>query len=177
MPFPVAHSLIGATVAAALAKRSEARWQVLCLSALLAVCPDFDYLLNLLRIGRGGWHHGFTHSIVFALFAGALTALAYGWRSLHGFIVFSSVTASHTLLDYVMTESRGVSLWWPFTDRRYKFRGPNPIDYTWDDSSFWTAAADILRISLTEVLVFAPILLLVILLKRYRRTSDPGPRV
>ena len=169
MPFPVAHALIGASVAAALDKKSEARWKVLFLSALLGVSPDFDYLLNVLRIGRGGWHHGFTHSIVFALFAGALTALVFGWRSVHGFIVFSAAIASHTLLDYLMTESRGVSLWWPFTDRRYKFRGPNPIDYSWDDSSFWTTAADFLQISFIELVVFGPIFLLVLLLRRYRR--------
>ena len=169
MPFPVAHALIGASVAAALDKRSEASWKVLFLSALLGVSPDFDYLLNVLRIGRGGWHHGFTHSIVFALFAGALTALVFGWRSVHGFIIFSAAIASHTLLDYLMTESRGVSLWWPFTDRRYKFRGPNPIDYRWDDSSFWTTAADFLQISFIELIVFGPILLLVLLLRRYRR--------
>ena len=167
MPFPLAHSLIGATVAATLSKESKPRWQILCLSAFLAVSPDFDYLLNLLRIGRGGWHHGFTHSIVFACFVGALTALASGWRSVYGFILFSAATVSHTLLDYLMTESRGVALWWPLTDRRYRFRAPNPIDYTWDDSSFWTAAADILSISLTELLVFAPILIFVMLLKRY----------
>lgn len=169
MPFPVGHALIGASVAAALDKRSEALWKVLFLGALLGICPDFDYLLNVLRVGRGGWHHGFTHSIVFALFGGALTALVFGWRSVHGFIVFSAAIASHTLLDYFMTESRGVSLWWPFTDRRYKFRGPNPIDYRWDDSSFWTTAADFLQISFIEVIVFGPILLLVLLLRRYRR--------
>lgn len=169
MPFPVAHALIGASVAAALDRKSEALWKVLFLGALLGVSPDFDYLLNVLRIGRGGWHHGFTHSIVFALFAGTLTALVFGWRSVNGFIVFSAAIASHTLLDYLMTESRGVSMWWPFTDRRYKFRGPNPIDYTWDDSSFWTTAADFLQISFIELIVFAPILLLVLLLRRYRR--------
>lgn len=169
MPLPVAHALIGASVAAALDRRSESLWQVLCLSALLGVSPDFDYALNMLRIGRGGWHHGFTHSIIFALFGGALTALVFGWRSVQGFIVFSAALASHTLLDYLMTESRGVSLWWPFTDRRYKLRGPNPIDYTWDDSSFWTAAADLLQISFIELIVFGPVLLFVILLRRYRR--------
>lgn len=169
MPFPVAHALIGASVAAALDRKSEARWKVLFLCALLGVSPDFDYLLNVMRIGRGGWHHGFTHSIAFALFAGALIALVFGWRSIHGFIVFSAAIASHTLLDYLMTESRGVSMWWPFTDRRYKFRGPNPIDYTWDDSSLWTTAADFLQISFIELIVFGPILLLVLLLRRYRR--------
>jgi hypothetical protein len=42
MPFPVAHSLIGASVGAAIDRRSEAFWQILLLSALLGVCPDFD---------------------------------------------------------------------------------------------------------------------------------------
>ena len=171
MPFPIAHSLIGVSIGAALDRRVAERWQLLCLCGLLSVCPDFDYGLNWLHIGRGGWHHGFTHSIMFALVVGALTAIVTGWRNVRGFLVFSAATASHTLLDYLMTESRGVALWWPFTDRRYKFRAPNPIDYTWDDSSFWTAAADILRITLTELFVFAPILLLVILLKRYARAD------
>jgi len=166
MPFPVAHALAAASVATTLDRKSSL-WKLLCLSAILGVCPDFDYLLNVLRIGRGGWHHGFTHSIVFALFVGALTALVFGWRSVHGFIVFSAATVSHTLLDYVMTESRGVALWWPFTDRRYRLRVPNPIDYTWDDRSFWHAFADILQISFIELIVFTPVLLLVILVRRY----------
>jgi inner membrane protein len=169
MPFPVAHALVGASVAAALDRRSQSLWKLLCLSALLGVCPDFDYLLNVLRVGRGGWHHGFTHSIMFAMLVGALTALVFGWRSVHGFIVFSAATVSHTLLDYLMTESRGVALWWPFTNYRYKLRVPNPIDYTWDDSSLWIAAADILQISFIELIVFGPLLLLVILVRRYRR--------
>ena len=168
MPFPVAHALIAASIGAALDRKSSL-WKLLCLSALLGVCPDFDYLLNVLRIGRGGWHHGFTHSIVFALFVGVLTALVFGWRSVHGFIVFSAATVSHTLFDYVMTESRGVALWWPFTDRRYRLRVRNPIDYTWDDSSFWHAVPDILQICFIELIVFTPVLLLVILVRKYLR--------
>ena len=164
MPFPVAHALIGASAAAALDRRSA--WRFLLLSALLGVCPDFDYLLNLLRVGRGGWHHGFTHSIIFALIVGALTALICGWRSVSGFFALSAATVSHTLLDYFMTESRGVALWWPFTDRRYKFRGPNPIDYTWSNDTFMDAAIDILRISLVEVMLFAPVLLFVLLMRK-----------
>ena len=166
MPLPLAHSLIGATVAAALDKGAEVRWRFLCLGGFLAVCPDFDYFLNWLRVGRGGWHHGFTHSIVFAMFVGAITAFATRWRSVRGFIVFSAVTVSHTLVDYVITESRGVALWWPFTDQRYKLRVPNPIDYTWSSASLWEATVDVLRICLVELIIFAPLLLLVILLRR-----------
>jgi membrane-bound metal-dependent hydrolase YbcI (DUF457 family) len=165
MPLPVAHSVIGASVAAAIHKKTEGWWKVLCLSAFLGVCPDFDYVLNWLRIGRGGWHHGFTHSIVFALVVGAVTTALTRWRSVQGFIVFSAATASHTLLDYLITESRGASLWWPFTDHRYKLQGPNPIDYTWSTTSFGEAAVDVLRISLTELLIFGPMLLIVVVLR------------
>jgi membrane-bound metal-dependent hydrolase YbcI (DUF457 family) len=172
MPLPVAHSLLGASVAAALTNKSEVRWPLLSLGALLAVCPDFDYVLNWLHVGRGGWHHGFTHSILFAVFVGALTAFVSGWRNVRGFIVFSAATASHALLDYVMTESRGVALWWPFTDHRYKLGGTNLIDYTWSSASLWAAAIDVLRISLIELFIFAPLLLLVIVLRRkFGRTS------
>ncbi len=165
MPLPVAHSLIGATVAAVFRKKSQAAWPLFFFCAFLAVCPDFDYVLNWLRIGRGGWHHGFTHSIMFALVAGALTAVVTGCRSARGAVTFSAAIASHPLLDYVITESQGVALWWPFTDHRYKLRAPNPIDYTWSNASFWDTAVDVLLISLTELLIFGPLLLLVMLLR------------
>ena len=135
------------------------------LGAFLGVLPDFDYILNWLRIGWGGWHHGFTHSFVFALVVGALTVVITGRRSVRSFIAFSAATASHGLLDYLITESRGIALFWPFTDHRYKLRAPNPINYTWSDASVWDAAADILRISFIELLIFAPLLLFVIWLR------------
>jgi inner membrane protein len=164
MPLPVAHSLIGASVAAAVYPKSDAWWKLLCLSAFLGVCPDFDYVLNWLRIARGGWHHGFTHSIVFAVIIGAVTAFVTGWRTKRAFLAFSAATASHPLLDYLITESRGVSLWWPFTDRRYKLR-PNPIDYTWSTTSFRNAVVEVVQISLTELIIFGPLLLLMIMLR------------
>ena len=166
MPLPLAHSLIGATVAAALDKGGGVRWRLLGLAGFLGVCPDFDYFLNWLRVGRGGWHHGFTHSVVFAMFVGAITAFVCRWRSVRGVIVFSAATVSHTLLDYVITESRGVALWWPFTDQRYKLRAPNPIEYTWSSASLSEATVDVLRICVLELIIFAPLLLLVILLRR-----------
>jgi|SRR5687767_270041 len=165
MPLPVAHSLIGASVAVAVHGKSPSGWKLLCISAFLGVCPDFDYILNWLNIGWGGWHHGFTHSFVFALFAGALTVLITGWRKLRSFIAFSAAIASHGVLDYLITESRGIALFWPFTDYRYKLRVPNPIDYTWSKTSLWDAAVDVLQISLTEFIVFGPLLLLVMLLR------------
>ena len=165
MPLPVAHSLVGASVAAAIQGKSQATWKLLAIGAFLGVCPDFDYILNCLRIGWGGWHHGFTHSFVFAVVVGAITVLITGWRNVRSFIAFSAAIASHGLLDYLITESRGIALFWPFTDYRYKLQIPNPIDYTWSTASFWDMAVDVLRITLTELIIFGPLLLLVMWLR------------
>lgn len=175
MPLPVAHGLLGAAVAATLSQESRSlHWKPLLIGALLGICPDFDYALNWLRISGGGWHHGFTHSIVFALAVGLIMASVFGggkWRSV---LLFSGALVSHTLLDFMLTESRGVALWWPFSDQRYKLRLPNPIDYTWSDNSFWEAVIDVLKISFTELIIFAPILVIVVFAKRLlldRRTA------
>ena len=94
------------------------------------------------------------------------------WK-VRSFIVFSSAYVSHTLLDFLLTESRGVALWWPFTNYRYKLRLPNPIDYTWSSDSLSQAALDLLRISLVEMLIFAPILVFVILVSSSLKRRDP----
>ena len=167
MPFPVAHGLIGASVVAALLPSSRSRIaKPLLIGAFLGISPDFDYALNWLQVGRGGWHHGFTHSIPFALVVGLVTIILLRERKARSLIVFSAAYASHTLLDYVITESQGVALWWPFTDHRYKLRLPNPIEYSWDDSSLWETTMDIIRIGLTELLLFMPVLLVIVLVRR-----------
>lgn len=167
MPLPVAHGLLGASVAAALYESSETRqWKLLLTGAVLGICPDFDYALNWLRISDRGWHHGFTHSILFAIFLGLITAAVLGGGKVRSIVVYSCAAMSHTSLDYLMTESTGVALWWPFTDRRYRLSLPNPIDYTWDNESLLGSAIDLLRISLIELTIFAPILLVVLLARR-----------
>jgi inner membrane protein len=167
MPLPVAHGLLGAAVAAAVSEPSRSlRWKLLLAGAFLGICPDFDYALNWLRISGGGWHHGFTHSIVFAFVVGLVIGIVWGAGKLRSVVLFSGATVSHTLLDFMITESRGVALWWPFTDQRYKLRLPNPINYTWSDASVWEAVIDVLKISLTELMIFGPILLVVVMAKR-----------
>jgi membrane-bound metal-dependent hydrolase YbcI (DUF457 family) len=103
----------------------------------------------------------------------AAVILLRQWR-LRSFLVLSGAFVSHTLLDFMLTESQGVALWWPFTDYRYKLRLPNPIDYTWSDDSVARAALDLFRISLVELLIFAPLLLLVILIRRQVKLVQPN---
>ncbi len=167
MPLPVAHALVGASVVAALRPSTQSgNWRVLALGAFLGIAPDFDYALNWQRIWAGGWHHGFTHSIPFALMVGLLVIILLRQWSIRSYLVFSAAFVSHTLLDYMLTESRGVALWWPFTNRRYKFRFPNPIDYSWSDNSWTQAALDLLKISFVELLIFVPIFAIVIVVRR-----------
>lgn len=167
VPLPVAHGLIGVSVVAVLRDSAQTgRWKWLAFGAFLGVAPDFDFALNWLRISRGGWHHGFTHSIPFAIVVGLLTIIVLRQWKVRSFLVFSAAYMSHTLLDYMLTESRGVALWWPFTNHRYKLRLPNPIDYTWSDDSLTQAASDLLKISFIELLIFGPILLAVILVRQ-----------
>ena len=99
MPLPLAHALVGASVAAALCPASQSRqWKPILIGAFLGICPDFDYALNVMRISGGGWHHGFTHSIAFALFLGLLTVVVLREWKVRSFILFSAAAASHTLL-------------------------------------------------------------------------------
>jgi membrane-bound metal-dependent hydrolase YbcI (DUF457 family) len=164
--------LLGASVVAALRPPSERQaWKQLLIGAFLGIAPDFDYALNWLRISWGGWHHGFTHSIPFALVVGLVViALLRDWK-LRSYFVFTFAYASHTLLDFIFTESHGVALWWPFTNHRYKLRLPNPIEYTWSHASVFATLVDVLQICLLELMIFGPILLVLL----WIRGGHAGP--
>lgn len=166
MPLPIAHGLLGASVAAALRPSSQPpTLKTLLIGALLAISPDADYILNWMRISFGGWHHGFTHSIPFALLVGLLIITVLRDWKVRSFIVFTAAYASHTLLDFLITTSRGVALWWPFTDYRYKLRLQNPINYTWSDASLLETIVDVLKLCLAELVIFGPVFLLVVYLR------------
>ena len=168
MPLPCAHALMGASVTAALLPSVRPRlWKPLLIGAFLGICPDFDFVLNLFRISGGGWRHGFTHSVVFALSVGLIAVLISGEWKARRFILLTAAVLSHTLLDFLITRSYGVELWWPFSKQRFKLSLPNPIDYGWSSASLWKASLDVLKISLFELMIFGPILLLVLMVRRF----------
>jgi len=167
MPLPVAHGLVGATLKTSLSKSDQPfSLRAIGLSVMLAICPDFDYALNFLRIGRGGWHHGFTHSIVFALAVGLVCWLILRDRRAGILFILCAIVASHSLLDYLFTESRGVALFWPITDHRYKLNWFNPINYSWRTSSMLAAATDLLKLCIFELLIYGPFLILALSIKK-----------
>jgi|ERR1044072_1599648 membrane-bound metal-dependent hydrolase YbcI (DUF457 family) len=168
MPLPVAHGLLGATVVGALQSSEvfKRNWKELLLGACLGVCPDFDYFLNYIPGSGGGWHHGFTHSFVFAFLLGALASGLTGRWKLKELMMFSLATLSHPLLDFFFTESRGIELFWPFSYWRFKLLIPSPIDYSWRTTSLSATALDLVKISLKELIIFAPVVSVVLWLKR-----------
>jgi len=169
MPLPLAHGLLGATAAAATLPRETpppSLRRALLLAALLGVCPDFDYLLNLFPALGGGWHHGFTHSLAFAALAGLFAAAVSRQRRRAFVAAFLLAAVSHTLLDLLLTESRGVELFWPFSARRFRLRFPNPIDYSWSQTSARAAALDVAKICAWEFALFAPPLAAVLAFRR-----------
>jgi len=167
MPMPVAHALVGASLNTSLSKSHQAlSLKAIFLSILLAVCPDFDYALNFLRVGAGGWHHGFTHSLLFAFAIGFASWLILRDRRPETLFLLCAIVASHTLLDYLLTESRGVALFWPITDHRYKLNWFNPINYSWRTTSVLAASWDIARLCLLELLLFGPLLLIGLWLRK-----------
>lgn len=165
MPLPVAHGLLGASVVAALAPRKTVgRGRVLLVGALLGVCPDFDYLLNWVGLLGRGWHHDFTHSFAFTFLLGVSAAYVFsGDMRPRNVAAYWLPALSHPLIDFVMTESRGVELFWPLSDRRFKLGGPTLLDYTWANDSLPATALDLLRISLMEFAIFAPLLFFILL--------------
>jgi membrane-bound metal-dependent hydrolase YbcI (DUF457 family) len=140
--------------------------RALVTGALLGVCPDADYLLGRLRVLGWGWHHGFTHSVVFAVAVGATVSWCLGVRGWRGALACVLPVLSHPLLDYLVTESPGVALWWPVTGQRYKL-GIDELSYyhITAASEGWLA---LVKLCAAEVILFGPLLAIAVLASRRR---------
>ena len=168
MPLPLAHALVGGSISVALwpARMRAGVRRAMGVGALLAVCPDADYLLGRLHVLGWGWHHGFTHSVAFAVIVGAAASWALGLRGWRGALACVLPVLSHPLLDYLITESPGVALWWPVTAQRYKL-GIDELSYYHLIEAPRRALA-LAKLCAVEVLVFGPMLAFAVLASRRR---------
>ncbi|MGK7345831.1 MAG: metal-dependent hydrolase [Candidatus Nitrospinota bacterium M3_3B_026] len=135
MPTPLGHALAGLAVYAAsqnenpLALNKEsAGWAALAIAASLAPDLDFIHISGQGLTVSGMWHHGVTHSIGFALAAGAAVAF---WARVRGrrdslkiFGVVAGAWALHVLADLLNVDhypENGIGLpaLWPFSDKFY----------------------------------------------------------
>ncbi|HTE16939.1 MAG TPA: metal-dependent hydrolase, partial [Armatimonadota bacterium] len=159
MPLPIAHALVGGSLTGACWPDQSAAGfrRALVVGAVLGVSPDFDYLINFLRVFGGGWHHGFTHSIPFALALGAATAWVLRLRGWKGVLACTLAVLSHTLLDYLFTESRGVALFWPVTNYRFRLDAEILNYYRFAEFRQWGFWIGAVRLSVLELVLFGPL--------------------
>lgn len=174
MSLPIAHALVGASIALSLwpdRSRAGAR-RALASGAVLGVLPDGDYLINAAKIFGPGWHHGFTHSIAFAVIVGAFCGWALAARSWRGALACGAALLSHALLDWLVTASHGVALLWPLTDRRFRV-GAGPLHYYWvADFRGSGRLLGWLRLCLFELMACAPLLAAALWVRRRRLAAS-----
>jgi inner membrane protein len=151
-------------------------WAMAGFSAL-AMWPDVDVIGFALGVKYAApfGHRGATHSLVAAVLAAVIvTLVAFGrterrWRLL-GFAL--AVAVSHPLLDACTTGGLGVALLWPFSTARYfapsvlRVIPVAPI-------AFGMLSERGLRVTLIEVVEFAPLWLVALLWRRATPTPPP----
>ncbi|MDT4954432.1 MAG: inner membrane protein [Acidobacteriota bacterium] len=165
MPLPIAHSLIGASVVTLCRPRSPLKddWRLFLFGAFLAVIPDFDFFLIWgLHLSRE-WHRGVSHSIFFALMLTGATLLVAGLSRTGIVLACGAAFLSHGILDFLSTrQGMGVELLWPFSDDRLKLGVVGISEF-----SHGINLIELVKASLIELIIFAPILLGALLVRKY----------
>lgn len=171
MPLPIAHGLIGASIVAASRPREsfKEKWKLLFVGAILGICPDFDLLIAWgLDLGDS-WHGSFSHSIVFAVVTGLLVSTLTGDLKIKSAVVYGSAVLSHALMDAATSKVWGaIKLFWPFSHNKVYLGLFDYFEFT-PNLKTNPLADDLMRaleISLYELLIFAPVLLMVLFLSR-----------
>ena len=128
MPTIFSHAFF-ATVSGRAFLKKPVSYGFWCLTAVCAMIPDADVIGSVFGVERGTMfsHRGFTHSIVFAILFGALSAsiahrfLRPGLSFARLCIFFALATFSHPLLDMLTNGGSGVALFAPFSNERFFF--------------------------------------------------------
>jgi membrane-bound metal-dependent hydrolase YbcI (DUF457 family) len=168
MPLPFAHGLVGASLVAALHPRPARRhFAPLVLGALLANCADLDFALVALAHDRS-YHRGFTHSLAFALALCVVSLVAFGRARAREALAYGLAYASHSVLDYSTTKlGGGLELLWPFSAERF---GLGVVGLS--ELPSLMPSVGILKAALLEILLFAPVLACVLLVRRFVRAPS-----
>ena len=96
-------------------------WRFWIASIALSILPDADVIGFAFGVHYGDFlgHRGFSHSIAFALLAGAAVLPFFPERSWKLWLYFSVVTASHGFLDAMTDGGLGIAFFSPFDTTRY----------------------------------------------------------
>lgn len=125
MPSPVAHTLAGCCLAAAVGGSPTLRHRGFRAALVLAAnLPDIDVAAAFLAAPATRLHQGGTHSLLFVLGAASALALiasgtapllrAWGWLAAAGLLHLALDLANHDSLPPI-----GIPLAWPFSGERW----------------------------------------------------------
>jgi inner membrane protein len=126
MPTIYTHAIVGLGSAVVVFPHRRT-WLFWVLSGFLPIIPDFDAFSSA-AYGTPFGHRGFTHSFVFALAIGVITAgLTFKYFKIIFWqlaLFYFAITASHGILDAFTTGGYGILWLWPFSDDRFGLWGP-----------------------------------------------------
>jgi inner membrane protein len=164
----IGHVAVGMAAARVDRDTAAPRWPSMAWWSALSLLPDIDVVGFALGVEYGDpWgHRGATHSLTFAIAVGAALGLAAPWfrmRRVRTFAAASLVLVSHGLLDTLTDGGLGCALLWPFDLTRY-FAPWRPIPVAPIGLDFVSASG--LAVALTELVVFAPLIVLALRIDR-----------
>jgi inner membrane protein len=162
------HIAVGMAAARVYRDGPPPRWSSMALWSTLSLLPDADVIGFALGVEYGDpWgHRGATHSLTFAMAVAGALALAASRFQLPAFrigAIAGLVLASHGLLDALTDGGLGSALLWPFDLTRY-FAPWRPIPVAPIGLDFISPAG--LAVALTELVLFAPLAVFALRLKR-----------
>ena len=139
------------------------------LCAGLAIIPDFDFIFEWFFNLRGS-HRGFMHSLFFGVALGLLAAYLAPARTFRNRLGLVLAPVSHAPIDALVTTSKGtgVALLWPISNFRFRFGAFDYFSFNFDPrfDPWIDIFIHVVKISLIELMVVGPVLLLVVLIKR-----------
>lgn len=160
MPLPIAHGLVGASLVRLIHPSADFKnWKPLMIGFVLANSPDLDFFGSYL-FGWQNFHRGVSHSLFFACLVSTVFFLLFRNQDWRVPTAFSAAFLSHTILDFVFAESGAVRLFIPFDYNAYKL---GLISFSEIRRGF--NLEDLLKFSIIEILVFAPLFLLINFIK------------
>ena len=191
MPSPVGHSMIGLGVGILYAWprgatfRSFPEWVKrhrlpLFLAILFANLPDIDYVPGILTGDLNAYHHQFTHTLGWIVLVAAGTWTI--WKAYHPTVgakeaVFIlACLAGHLVADWLTDDSSypfGIMMWWPFSSAytmapQHIF--PRPMKEDWGEVFDWHNV----WVVWMEFLITAPLVLVVLIVKRFSNKRFPA---
>ena len=125
MPTPIAHSLVSLGLSD-MESRRERPFTWAAFWMLLGNFADLDFLPGIILGEPSRFHHGATHSLLFAFVLAVVACQFYSviFRRKTAFWIFLVVTGSHLFLDCLTLDTAppyGLPLLWPFSHACFRF--------------------------------------------------------